>query len=98
MNHANQYVPTIRWLPAKELSHFERPTERVPVRSSYQADFENPVQSSPSAVNPTCKAVAVQLMMQHDKKLSERYEKQQKLTMQGIQARKVMIDQTIAKS
>ena len=96
MNHANQYVPTIRWLPAKELSHFEKPKEKIPIRSSYQADYEHPVQSSPSAVNPSCKSVAVQLMMQHDKRLSERYEKQQKLTMQGIQMRKNMIDQSIA--
>jgi len=97
MNYANQYVPTVRWVPTKEVSNFDRPKEQIPARSSYQADFETPVQSRPTAVNPHCKAVAIQLLMQHDKKLAERYEKQQKATMQSIQTQKKNIEQSLQK-
>ena len=95
MNYANQYVPTVRWVPTKVASNFDRPKDQVPARSSYQADFESPVQSRPSAINPHCKAVAIQLLMQHDKKLAERYEKQQKATMQSIQTQKKNIEQSL---
>lgn len=96
MNYANQYVPTVRWLPSKELSSVDKPREKILAKSSYQADYENPTQSIPTAVNPNCKAVAVQLLMQHDKKLAERYENQQKATMNSIQAHKKLIEQSIA--
>ncbi len=96
MNYANQYVPTVRWVPSKEVSNYDRPKDLIPAKSSYQADFESPTQSRPPAVNPNCKAVAVQLLMQHDKRLAERYEKQQKATMQSIQTHKKNIEQSLA--
>lgn len=97
MNQANQYVPIVRWLPPQD-DLPRQPRESILARSMYQADFETPVQSFPSARkvsnepprissnNPKCKSVMIQMLMQNNSKLRERYE--QKATMASLNGNK----------
>lgn len=102
-------MPTIKWEPKRDLTKYERPKESVQLRSSYQADFEvpkqqqssnaKPVQAQPTAQQtPLCKSVAVLMLMQQDKRLSEKYEELQRQTFKNLQLRKNDLDHAISNS
>ncbi len=108
MTHDNRFVPTLKWQPKETVVVRESlPTvQSVPAKSSYQADYEKPVLNdlkSASIISakselqkPVCKSIAVQLLMQRDKRLAEKYEKQQFATLKEIEKRKNYIDNALA--
>jgi len=93
-------VPTLKWQPKETVVVREsNPTvQSVPIKSSYQADFEKPmlndlksasiISTKSEQQKPMCKSIAVQLLMQRDKRLAEKYEKRQFATLKDIEKRK----------